>query len=406
MTPRQRNGRRLCRWATLGALLWPLAPAVAGDLFSVAGITVDATAENAELAQQQAIALGQRRALEAMFRKLTLDVDEARLPEATPELLTRLARGYEVVNERRSGQRYIAELAVRFDPEGVREALRQAGIPYAETVSPPLVVLPVAVDAAGARLWAEPNPWLAAWRNLDWRDRLVALVVPFGELADVAAITAEQALAGERAPLAAIAARYQAVASLVAAAQSLPEGGVTVAVGRYGSGEPEILMREHFAPAAAATGEQLYRPMAEAVAMTLERAWKRENLLDFRVKESLPVSARLSGLDDWVKLRRSLDALSQIERLEVESLGTREARLTLHFFGPRDRLAEALAARQVALSEDATGRWRLELTAAGRAAAAGPAAVLAPAPDMPVPAAEPAAPAPAPRPPTESLLVE
>jgi hypothetical protein len=340
------------------------ASARAADLFTVSGVTVDATAESAQAAQQQALAKGQRIALAAMFSKLTLEVDHARLPASDAETLARLVRGFEVTDERRSSLRYIAELTVRFDPEGVRAALRDAGIPYAETESLPILVLPLLDDRGEPRLWAEPNPWRAAWRALDWRNRLVDLVLPYGELADLTTITAEQALAGDERAIAAIAARYDAADSLVAVARPLADGMLEVEARRFGPAGSEVVYRQRIAPAPA---QAALATAAAAIAQTLERAWKRDNLLDFRRRERIEVTVSLSGLEGWLELRRRLEALSQITRIEVAALTTTEARLRLHYLGDAERLADALQRRSVELVEESPGAWRLELRLAAPA---------------------------------------
>lgn len=384
-------------WAAIVAV------AVAGagraeDLFTVSGVTVDATAESAQAAQQQALAKGQSIALAAMFRKLTLEVDHARLPAADAETRARLVRGFEVTNERRSSLRYIAELTVRFDPDGVRAALRDSGIPYAETESLPIVVLPVLDEPGAPRLWAEPNPWRAAWRALGWRNRLVELVLPYGELADLTTVTAERALAGDEAALAALAARYGAAASLVAVARPLAGGALAVEAKRFAPAGSEVVLRQQVAPVPGEAAAP-FAAAAAAVAETIERAWKRDNLLDFRHRERIEVATRLAGFADWLELRRRLEALSQITRIEVTALTTAEARLRLHYLGDAERLADAMHRRNVELVEESPGAWRLEL----RSAAAPPAPGVLPA-DPDDAFAAPPAPAPAPEPDSDLLF--
>lgn len=359
---------RVVRAAAAGiACAVPALPAAADDLFAVAGIVVDAEAESAQAAQDVAVAEAGIRAFERMLRKLTLPADHERLPPAEAAALTGLVRGWEVTNERRSERRYIGEFTVRFDAAAVREALRGAGVSHAETRSPPLLVLPVLVGETGANLWEVPHPWRAAWRDLDWRHRLLDLALPYGELADLADISAAQALAGDEARLDAIAQRYDAAGVLVAVARPAA-GGESVAVEVAPHRAPVT------APAPAAFhGPEAYLRAAAALAGALERSWIAGNLLGTGGAERLDAIAGLGGLDAWIALRRGLAALGQVERIEVHSLSVAEAAVTLHYLGTRERLQAALAARGLALAADEADRWRIAVGSSPGEPDAGPA---------------------------------
>ena len=382
------------------------APAGRADLFSVAGLTVDVEAESAEAARRNAVAIAGGRALDALLRKLTLEADAYRLPILEPRAVTGLVRDYEVTDERRSDRRYIGEFTFRFDPGGVRALLRGAAIPYAETRSPPLLVLPVMEAERGPVLWDSPNPWREAWQRLNWRDRLVDLALPWGDLADLSGISAIQALTGDGPRLDAMAARYGAA-------------GVLVAVARPGAAGVEVEVRPHGAPVAApargalpaAGGDSESDPWlgaARQVADALERNWKRGNLLASGDSTALDAIAAPGGREGWLALRRALDALRQVERVEVHALSTVQAALTLHYLGAAEALRAALAVRGFALRDaPGGGPARIAATAQEDAPAAasgdlsgnlpgGAPPILPPRPEPEVRALSPEAGAPAP----------
>src|SRR3546814_9903356 len=131
----------------------------------------------------------------------------------------RTVRDFSVAHEKIGGGHYIASLTVRFNPEEVRQLLRARDIPYAETVSRPVLVLPVYVAAGAARLWDGPNPWFDAWAAQPPAEGLQPLTVPLGDLSDVTEISAEQAMAGDAERLRSIAQKYGAFGTLVAVAR-------------------------------------------------------------------------------------------------------------------------------------------------------------------------------------------
>ena len=78
---------------------------------------------------------------------------------------------------RRCAGRAPAVSTGRIGPHGGRRLLRGAGIPFAETMSKPLVVVPVLRTENRTVLWEENNPWRAAWIKTASANGLVPLLV-------------------------------------------------------------------------------------------------------------------------------------------------------------------------------------------------------------------------------------
>ena len=115
--------------------------------------------------------------------------------------------------------RYLATLRVRFKRAAVRRLLRQANVPFAETASKPVLIVPVFRRAGALLLWDQANSWRHAWAALPPSDGLVPIILPRGDLADVNDIGPEQALRSDEARFEAIAGRYGAGDILLAAAR-------------------------------------------------------------------------------------------------------------------------------------------------------------------------------------------
>jgi len=101
--------------------------------------------------------------------------------------------------------RLVAVLAGDGDP-----LLRQTGLPFAETASKPLLVLPVLKSRVGLMLWEAANLWRTAWSALPIQRGLVPMIVPLGDLADISDVDASQAMLGDETALEGIVSRYQA----------------------------------------------------------------------------------------------------------------------------------------------------------------------------------------------------
>lgn len=347
----------LRRWLAGGVaalLLGGAALAAPNDVFTVSPVPVDVTAANASAARDQAIVDGERHGLRMLLERLTLAKDAARLPRVGAAQLNELVQGFEVANERRSSVRYLADLTVRYRPDGVRQLLRQAGISFAETPSKPLVVLPVLVGGNRAVLWDDPNPWRDAWASAKLPSGLVPLVRPLGELEDVTAIDAEAAVRGDDARLQAIAARYGDDDVLVTQATPKSEGGpgVDVTTTRYVPGRPgseQSWVTSIVANPGESDAEMMSRAVAQVMAQ-VEEAWKAANILDFSQSGTLVARVPAEGLQDWIAVRDRLSSIPAVRSSQLVALDRTGAQVEIHFVGDPSQLRLALAQRDLELS--------------------------------------------------------
>lgn len=355
------------------------APAAADavDVFEVTGVAVDVTAETAAAAREQAHAEGEVRAFRRLLERLTLRADHARLPEFTKEDVDGYVQDFSVAEEKLSSVRYLARLNFRFKAEDVRAMLNDFAIPFAETVSKPVLVLPVFQAAGALILWDDPNPWRDAWlRRSDTRG-LVPTMLPTGDLADIAAIGAEQAMDGDLQRLNAVAARYGASDTLVVfgvlrfdAANN--RRALEVYFTRYGNQLREQTEVMTFAQEKVETVPQLLARAAKELTRIVEDNWKRDNLLQFTQAGVIATVVPIAGIDDWLAVRRRLRGVAVVRRAEMVLLSLDEVRVNLHYLGDPGQLALALEQADLRLFEE-SGEWLLTPLASpvGPAAAGG-----------------------------------
>lgn len=334
--------------AVVSAILCALAgPASASVVFDVTGVTVDVTADTAAAARERAIAEGERAAFRRLLERLTLRSDYSRLPDPPRAEIGTYLQDFSVADEKTSPVRYLAKLTFRFKAEEIRRLLDRLGIPFAETMSKPVLVLPVYQSAGALLLWDDPNPWRSAWSKAVARDGLVPLVFAAGDLQDVAAIGAEQAAAGDEARLAAIAQRYATTDTVVANATvgyrpQQPAPHVRVVISRHGPTAPKGRTEIEVAALSGENLEKLLQRAAAETARLIEDAWKRENLLSLTRGSVAAVSVPIAKLADWLAVRKKLGEVSVVRRTEMILMSKAEVRLALHFIGEVDQLALAL----------------------------------------------------------------
>ena len=373
---RERRARVPRAAAVFGfALALAVAPAgsaaIAQDVFEVSGVAVDVTAETAAAARARALAAGEQRAFEILLDRLTLKSDMDRLPVLRAADRAELVQDLSVANEKTSAVRYLAELTFRFKPREVRRLLRDLAIDFAETPSKPVLVLPVYRAAAVVVLWDDPNPWRDAWSGIGGSGApagLVPMELPAGGLADIAAIGAAQAAAGDRARLEALSGRYGTSDVIVALAEleAAPGGApsISVTVNRYGESVSEQAIVTGVTGRPGEAVEAVLRRAAAQVADEIEDQWKADNLIEFERSEIVAVVLPITSLGDWVTARSRLGRVAVVDRIDLVLLSRDEARLNIRYLGDIDQLALALAQADLSLREEGGG-WILELGSGG-----------------------------------------
>lgn len=361
------GGRGTLAWVAVFLAWWIAAAAHAQstgqsegqskDAFEVRNVAVDVTAETASAAREKALADGQAAAYRMLLERLTLRADRGRLPDLAAGEIAALVKDFEVAKEKTSTVRYIAWLNVRFKAEEVRRLLIDYDLPFAETPSKPVLVLPV-YQAAGARLlFDDPNPWRDAWVARPATDGLVPLVMPMGDLQDMLAIGAEQALGGDVQRLAAVAARYGARDSLVAHASQrvsersgLPE--LEVFATRYGTAQQEQTIVSTYSAGPGESMDALLLRAATDIDRRVADNWKRDNLLQFGQSSVLAVTVPITGLGGWLDVRGRLSNVAVINRVDLVLLSLKEVRVNLHYMGELEQLSLALAQADLVLEEN------------------------------------------------------
>lgn len=341
----------------------PAAENMVVDGFTVTGVQVSAEAGTTGQARTQAFAEGQRLALQRLAESLGGEVDFAALSE---QQIARLIQGFQVEQERVSPGRYEASLAFTFRPDEVRAVVRDqvasAGTAPARPNAPTtarspegaVLVVPIWQTAETSRLWDAPNPWHDAWLNRANAGDAVPIVVPFGDLADVADLPTDQAIDGNRSALQTIAERYGASQAVVA---TLAEqgGGYRMTLDWYPPGEPAS---EEVVPVAALGGASTLPQAVEEAALRIQRGplpvtqstVQRPNLASGPTGggDALYI-VPVADLADWVDIRERLNRIPAIVTTTVVSLQPGEAVVEIQTVGADSALRDQLAQQQLGL---------------------------------------------------------
>ena len=385
--------------------------AKAESVYTIRDLAVDSSAVSAAEARSLALAKGQRAAFDRLLRRLVLSEDQVLLPVLEYAQITALVDGYVIEKELLSSTRYRANLTIDFNKFGMRNLLRQRKIRFAETRSNDVLVVPVYDTGDGPILWLEPGDWRAAWLARPANEGLVPLILPLGDVIDMAAMDAALAMAPSREALLGLAERYGTQEVVVASAYlELPEPPEPTAEGNSNDGITDVgdgtgndaervsvaetgisksrrvrgpvegailqLTVHRVGAAAERTTLELLRGapsesreslLARAVGRVMalvEGNWKQANMLRFGRENELRIAVPLDSLGDWVDMRRRLRDLAVVVSIDLAALSRGQADILLHYFGEREQLMLGLEQSDLALNFE-SGGWVLHSNASG-----------------------------------------
>ena len=334
---------RLFARAVLGVTLFFVAaegawaqPAPAGDLFTVSGVHVDATAESATAARDHALSDGRPIAWQRLYRRLTPQTSWDKQPQLDDNALQRVIRSFEVVNERRSTTRYLADVTYHFNAGDVRRMLRDASAPLAETRARPVLVLPVTTGKG----YDANSAWTKAWSDPALSEGVVPFVLPTADGQDMAILSRGDIGALDWTALRNMAGRYDATEVVVA--QLGGDGAISV---RYVTPTGVETQSIGVAPGA-------YGPVTDAVSRKLGDAWKLRSAVDYGKTSSLVADAGLASLQDWTAMRTKLSQVKMVTDVAVQGMSLHEVQMQITYYGRPEQLADGFSQQDLDLHMD------------------------------------------------------
>ena len=341
----------------------------AADLFVANAIPVDVTAGGVTEARERGLTQGRIAGFHKVVERVVAREDLDRVPQLNAAQIIDMVRDFSIANERSSAVRYLAELTVRFDPVAVRRLLRGANIPFTETLSKPLVVVPLMRESPDApwQLWEETNAWRAAWSQVPRDLGLVPLIVPTGSREDSAVLNAAQAGAKDLAALNAFAALYDAAGTVIASATGTGDGlQISVAELRSDLPSEDVLLAQAVEPGK--TRADALTAAATATASVVQDGWKRRNRVAFGGTTQITALVPVTDLKEWLTVKNRLDQVPLIDRLELQAMTRDRAQVTLHYAGAQRQLELAMSQHDLALAQQ-NGVWIIQargVVSAGR----------------------------------------
>jgi len=330
------------------------------QLYTVTGVKVDVSDKDAVQAKLKAISDAQLKAFAVLARRLASPAAAKQLSALGRREIGRMMASLSVESEQTAPGRYIAQLTVRFLPEKVREAFRNAGIGITEQQSPKIVIVPVWMGAEGPVVW-EDNPWRKAWIDLKAENSIVPIIIPLGDLTDSQAISVEEVIARHETKLGAIKIRYQADAILVAVAT--PESKNAIQATMTGSSPIGTIGFDRLYKA---NDDEDLDALALRVAQRFHTVmidkWKKEGGRAPDADgppQSFAISVPFSSVAEWNNIRIELLTTPGVTGVDVNSISENGAVVQLTYVGAFPDLQNALKVARLNLTLY-SGQWVLQ----------------------------------------------
>lgn len=346
--------------------------------YTIEGVEVDVTAKNAVLAREKAMEEAQSKAYHMLAERLLSPEELATLKVPDPITLSALVQDFEVTKEQASRVRYKGVYTIRFRPNAMRVRMAAEGKNVSDTMKKPVLVLPVLEKTTGNDLWGQDNPWMMAWRNLPSDKNMTQpTVLPLGDSQDISQITGDVGLTMDSMEVQEMASRYGADDVAILMARAVPtqsvQGALTINLYKNGFDGPAFVKKIVVTQLPDETVDALYTRAALQIKAMLRKEWKADAAYTVPIQNNavttttktttmVPMTrpalgpsstymavAKFSSVQDWVRLKNTLDKIYGMQAVMVKGLKPREAAVDLRFAGDGRALALALQNAGVAM---------------------------------------------------------
>lgn len=334
------------------------AHALASEALVNSEVDVDMVGKDAADARTQAMAKGESDALTSLLDKLTTpEQTQTIIATLTPDKISAMVRGTEVLDEKISSNRYSAHLIVTFDGSDISNLISKVGAVGAQALPQPagaFLVIPVYEEDKTPMLWEEGNPWRIVWKATALEVPTGDVIVPFGDAQDQAVVDAGNAASANYAMLAPLMIRYGVSDVVITQATfaRTPNMMLTVIRRHINRSENEVNMLIYRADPQE-TKEMLLSRAAHDIADGIERT-KVEETQNIKAvgggeHSTVMVLASISTLSSWTELRAKLTSLPMVDQLELLAMSPQQVDMIVHYRGTPESLANAITSKNIRL---------------------------------------------------------
>ncbi len=335
----------------------------ADSAFTITDVHVDVTSDNAAKAREEAFGKAQYSAFRQLADRLLSEGEAASFQMPDVSTISTMINDFEVTNEQLSTVRYVGTYTFRFKDKDVRQYLNMKNMSFTDVASKPVLVLPFYEDGGRTVLWDDSNPWMKSWADNKTFQGLVPVMVPIGDLQDVADIEEGQPLSYENEKMSAMIERYNArEALIVIAAPKNPvsqndvmvPSNLEISIYQTSGDKPRFLRSVNVANESDSDfGKAMFNEGVQRVRSVFQDQWKSQTVVSpsYGTSNQLKARVHFSNVQEWVETQNALKNVAGVTETKLLSLSPRMAELEILFKGDESRLRLALSQANFTLSQ-------------------------------------------------------
>lgn len=326
----------------------------AADLFTVDGIEVSSSGENAKQAKEIALLKGQKEAFQQLIARVASKRPPDNVINTDPTIIANMVQGVEIYDEKITANYYSATLNISFNPSFIEKILQDSGIEFNDTKSAPIVIIPVFMDNQGNIEIEDSNPWRNGLQDSARSSHILNVTVLRSlRSVDKSGITAniEDISPNTIDELLKIGRSYDANRVIIAMAakdisdedklnirlRDLMEHNGTI---REFFFKPEKQISEDGTEEQKPSEEQVFSGAAKAVVSVLEGEWIQTRNDNNAPVSSLAITVPIYSLEQWFALKKRLDQLAFLKEVKVKAVTIDYAFIEISF---RESFANLIA---------------------------------------------------------------
>lgn len=335
----RRSRTVFCVLVTLVLCIFTVYPAQAfSDLYTVEGIEVDVTAKNALEAREEAFNEAQVKAYQELVERLASNGAENQNKDLDAESISFMVQDFEVTKEQLSAKRYKGIYTIRFRPDAFQSQIINQGGSYSDIPRGDVLILPFYQAGANTVLWGQMNPFLSAWaRQYSSSIDLTSIVVPIGDIEDVAQVNESSPLSYDPVKLERMRERYGAnEVSLILASPEIGANGVeNLRVSLYSAKirGPEFAGQMKIDGVAGETINQLFDRAVLKLTQQYKSDWKEQTAVSSTEIQNISAVMNFHSVREWINTKQLLESVPGMDSVRVNRLTPREANVSLNYHG-------------------------------------------------------------------------
>lgn len=372
--------RLMCAFLALVMLFAPVSARAESfpKLYQVSGVSVDLTVDTAVIARDAALAQAEGKAFETLVSRLS----QRHEPVATPQAdrLSGMVSSFEIQKEHIAGKRYIGTFSIQFNPEKVKAYLESKQVSIHEVHPVKMLLLPLTLQAGDrAVLWEDTTPWRSAWQKTPQGTGLVSLIVPEGDLQDIALASSEEIKQAAPDKMKALAEKYKTDGVLIAAYPDIVGEDAKFAdvtrIDRDGKVYDKKTVKTANEKGEKLSLDDLAAALIRAVEEQMAEPPKSETLpspdqpvaseapkAEPAASSAVEATVQISSLAQWSDIRRKLSTIDGITSVNVVSMSRGQVRVHMDCTKPLQEIQKAMTAKGFYLALIGDGGWQIRLT--------------------------------------------